>query len=70
MMAEDVTRPLGPDQTAFLGEENPGVRATETLFDEFLATCSSSDSGAAALDSIAEFEQMVGTLLIPMMLLS
>ena len=61
MMAEDVTRPLGADQTAFLGEENPGVRATETLFDEFLATCSSSDSGAAALDSIAEFEQMVGS---------
>ena len=59
MMGEDITRPLGPDQTAFLGEENPGVRATEALFDEFLSTCSSSESGAAALDSIAEFEQMV-----------
>lgn len=59
MMAEDITRPLGPDQTAFLGEENPGVRATEALFDEFLSTCSSGESGAAALDSIAEFEQMV-----------
>ena len=70
MMAEDVTRPLGPDQTAFLGEENPGVRATETLFDEFLATCSSSDSGAAALDSIAEFEQMVKLLLILIILLT
>jgi len=60
MMGDDVTRPLGPDQTAFLGEENPGVKATEALFEEFLTTCSSSESGAAALDSIAEFEQMVG----------
>ena len=59
MMREDITRPLGPDQTAFLGEENPGVTATETLFDEFLSTSSSGNSGAAALDSIAEFEQMV-----------
>ena len=41
------------------GEENPGVKATEALFEEFLTTCSSSESGAAALDSIAEFEQMV-----------
>ena len=62
LMGEDVTRPLGPDQTAFLGEENPGVRATEALFDEFLTTSSSSESGAAALDSIAEFEQMVRVL--------
>ena len=61
MMGDDVTRPLGPDQTMFLGEENPGVKATEALFDEFLTTCSSSESGAAALDSIAEFEQMVKT---------
>ena len=59
MMGEDVTRPLGPDQTALLGEENPGVRATEILFDDFLTTSSSSVSGAAALDSVAEFEQMV-----------
>ena len=59
MMGDDITRPLGPDQTAFLGEENPGVTATETLFDEFLSTSSSGNSGAAALDSIAEFEQMV-----------
>ena len=59
MMGEDVTRPLGPDQTALLGEENPGVKGTEVLFDDFLTTSSSSVSGAAALDSVAEFEQMV-----------
>ena len=59
MMGEDVTRPLGPDQTALLGEENPGVKGTEILFDDFLTTSSSSVSGAAALDSVAEFEQMV-----------
>ena len=59
MMGEDVTRPLGPDQTALLGEENPGVKATEILFDDFLTTSSCSVSGAAALDSVAEFEQMV-----------
>ena len=59
MVGEDVTRPLGPDQTALLGEENPGVKGTEVLFDDFLATSSSSVSGAAALDSVAEFEQMV-----------
>jgi len=59
MMGEDVTRPLGPDQTALLGEENPGVKATEILFDDFLTTSSSSVSGAAALDCVAEFEQMV-----------
>ena len=35
------------------------MKATEALFEEFLTTCSSSESGAAALDSIAEFEQMV-----------
>ena len=63
MMGEDVTRPLGADQTAFLGEENPGVKATESLFDEFLTTSSTSESGAAALDSIAEFEQMVSLIL-------
>jgi hypothetical protein len=43
-----------------LGEENPGVAATENLFQDFLSTVSSGDSGAAALDSIAELEQMVG----------
>jgi len=59
-MAEDITRPLGADQTALLGEENPGVKATENLFDDFLSTSSGGESGAAALDSIAEFEQMVG----------
>ena len=59
MMGEDVTRPLGPDQTALLGEENPGVKGTEILFDDFLTTSSSSVGGAAALDSVAEFEQMV-----------
>lgn len=59
MIGDDVTRPLGPDQTALLGEENPGVRATEILFDDFLTTSSCSVSGAAALDSVAEFEQMV-----------
>ena len=59
MMGEDVTRPLGPDQTALLGEENPGVKGTEVLFDDFLTTSSSSVSGATALDSVAEFEQMV-----------
>ena len=59
MIGDDVTRPLGPDQTALLGEENPGVKGTEILFDDFLTTSSSSVSGAAALDSVAEFEQMV-----------
>ena len=59
-MAEDITRPLGAEQTALLGEENPGVKATENLFDDFLSTSSGGESGAAALDSIAEFEQMVG----------
>ena len=59
-MMEDITRPLGADQTAFLGEENPGVKATENLYDDFLSTSSGGDSGTAALDSIAEFEQMVG----------
>ena len=58
-MLEDITRALGPDETALLGEENPGVNATENLFDDFLNTCSGGESGAAALDSIAEFEQMV-----------
>jgi len=60
-MAEDITRPvLGAEYTALLGEENPGVKATENLFDDFLSTSSGGESGAAALDSIAEFEQMVG----------
>ena len=59
-MAEDITRPLGAEQTALLGEENPGVKATENLFEDFLSTSSGGESGAAALDSIAEFEQMVG----------
>ena len=59
-MAEDITRPLGAEQTTLLGEENPGVKATEDLFDDFLSTSSGGESGAAALDSIAEFEQMVG----------
>jgi len=57
-MAVDVTRPL--ETSAMLGEENPGVAATENLFQDFLSTVSSGDSGAAALDSIAELEQMVG----------
>ena len=39
-MFADVTRPLAADQTALLGEENPGVKATENLFDDFLSTCS------------------------------
>ena len=58
-MFADVTRPLAADQTALLGEENPGVKATENLFDDFLTTCSGGAGGSAALDSIAEFEQMV-----------
>jgi hypothetical protein len=46
-------------------DENPGVRATETLFDEFLTTISAAATSAggggveSSLDSIAEFEQMV-----------
>ena len=64
-MAEDITRPvLGAEYTALLGEENPGVKATENLFDDFLSTSSGGESGAAALDSIAEFEQMVGWMLV------
>merc|ERR1719219_11051 len=66
---DDVTRPFNfhdNNQTAnitaaaFLEEENPGVKATENLFDDFLSTSSGGGSGVAALDSIAEFEQMVG----------
>jgi len=38
-------------------EENPGVRSTESLFDEFQASISSEGEG---LDNIAEFEQLVG----------
>ena len=57
---EDITRPLGTEYIALLGEENPGVKATENLFDDFLSTSSGGERGAAALDSIAEFEQMVG----------
>ena len=59
-MSEDIKSPLAAEHTALLGEENPGVRATENLFDGFLSTSSGGESGAAALDSIAEFEQMVG----------
>ena len=51
---------------AALLEENPGVRATEALFDEFLTTVSAAAASSAgggsveaSLDSIAEFEQMV-----------
>ena len=36
------------------------MKATENLFDDFLSTCSGGAGGSAALDSIAEFEQMVG----------
>ena len=35
-------------------EENPGVKATENLFDDFLSTSSGGGSGVAALDNIAE----------------
>jgi len=38
-------------------EENPGVKGTENLFDEFMATSSVEGQG---LDNIAEFEQLVG----------
>jgi len=40
-----------------LMEENPGVKGTENLFNEFLLIVS---TGAAGLDKIAEFEQLVG----------
>jgi len=56
----ELTRPLGADVTAWLGEEAPGVAHTQELFTDFLATVSSAESGAAALDIIAEFEQVVG----------
>lgn len=67
-MMDDVTRPFNyhdNNQTAnitnaaFLEEENPGVKATENLFDDFLSTSSGGGSGVAALDNVAEFEQMV-----------
>ena len=35
------------------------VKATENLFEDFLSTLSGGESGASALDSIAELEQMV-----------
>ena len=38
------------------------VKATENLFEDFLSTLSGGESGASALDSIAELEQMVGVL--------
>ena len=38
-------------------EENPGVKGTENLLDDFMSVSSSGDQG---LDTIAEFEQMVG----------
>lgn len=68
----DVTRPINQSllmNTSTIGglqEENPGVRGTEALFDEFLTTMSAAAANSAgggsveaALDSIAEFEQMV-----------
>jgi hypothetical protein len=64
-LGADVTSaPLVAEQTMALGEENPGVRATENLFEDFLSTLSGGDSGASALDSIAELEQMVGGAII------
>ena len=63
MLAMDVTRPVREaEQSLLAGEENPGVRATENLFEDFLATLSGGEGGAAALDSIAELEQMVGVI--------
>ena len=35
-------------------------KTLDTFVQDFLSTVSSGDSGAAALDSIAELEQMVG----------
>jgi len=61
----DVTRPanfghemLSMTLNSALHEENPGVKGTENLFDEFLAV--SSTAANQGLDTIAEFEQMVG----------
>ena len=68
----DITRALNRSLTTSnimaaggLLEENPGVAATETLFDEFLTTVSAASAASASgsvescLDSIAEFEQTV-----------
>jgi hypothetical protein len=62
MMGGDVTRlNLSNATAAGLLEENPGVRATEALFSEFLTTVSAAGGRGveSALDSIAEFEQTV-----------
>ena len=41
-----LTRPLGGDVTAWLGEKALGVAATKELFTDFLNTVSSCESGA------------------------
>ena len=58
-MAAEVTMPFSLEQSVMLGEESPGVAATENLFEDFLSTLSGGAGGASALDSIAELEQMV-----------
>jgi hypothetical protein len=62
MLGGDVTRlNLSNATAAGLLEENPGVRATEALFSEFLTTVSAAGGRGveSSLDSIAEFEQTV-----------
>jgi len=62
MMGGDMTRlNLSIATAGGLLEENPGVRATEALFTEFLTTMSAAGGRGveSALDSIAEFEQSV-----------